>query len=215
MALLACGRVSFDAPTDASVVECGADARLIACFDFEGDAGDRSGHGNDAIGTGVEYVTGRFGRGMRMTDTSRADLTAPSLDTTAWTFDAWIRPALPAAGAEELIFDHDMRWAIMLDESAGSLVFGCNSAVDQGFVSMSLAPDVWAHVACIDDGTTLTGYVDGVAEVVGSGNGGGDTTIAAIGGNTPLTQEPSPYVGVVDRMRIWNAALPASELADP
>jgi hypothetical protein len=217
LGLVACGRVSFDPRSDAGVdtpsaIECASDPRLLACYDFEGDLGDRSGHGNDATGTQVAYVPGRFGGGAHMDDRSRADLVSPSLDTTQWTFEAWIRPDVPPAGSLELIFDHDQRWAIMLEDQAGGLMFGCNSAVAQGFMSMPLASGVWTHVACIDDGTTIAAYVDGIVETIGTGNGGGSTTVAAIGGNTPLDQEPSPYFGALDRTRIWNVALTASEL---
>lgn len=217
LGLVACGRVSFDPLSDGGVdtqpvVECADDPRLLACYDFEGDLGDRSGHGNDATEIAVTYVPGRFGRAAHMDELSRSDLAAPSLDTTRWTFDAWIRPDVPPAGSLELVFDHDMRWAIMVEDQAGSLMFGCNSAVSQGSVSTPLTPGVWAHVACIDDGTTLSGYVDGVVETIGAGNGGGSTTVAAIGGNTPLDQEPSPYFGNLDRMRIWNVALTPDEI---
>lgn len=214
--LVGCGRIGFDARSDAqsdvAALECAADPRLIACYDFEGDAGDRSGHGNDANTTAVQFVPGRFGRAMHMNDASRADVTSPSLATTRWTFDAWIRPDLPPPASLELIFDHDMRWAIMVEDQGGTLVFGCNSAVSQGFVSRPLVPGAWAHIACIDDGVTLVGVLDGLVETLGAGNGGGGTTIAAIGGNTPLTQEPSPYFGAVDRLRIWNAALTPADL---
>lgn len=215
--LLGCGRIAFDPRTDAAdggpIVECGSDPRLIACYDFEGDLGDRSGHGNDANGTAVEYVAGHFGLGVQMTDTSRADLGAPSLDTTRWSFDAWIRPDPAPAAALELVFDHDQRWAIMLEEMGdGTFHFGCNSAVSQGFVVKVLSAGAWAHVACIDDGTVLRGYVDGALEDLGTGTGGGDTTVAAIGGNTPETQAQNPFLGTVDRMRIWNVALTPAEL---
>lgn len=220
LGLVACGRIEFDprsdaqvdAPGDAAAVECPADPRLIACYDFEGDAGDRSGHGNDATGIAVSYVAGRFGRAMRMDESSRADLDMPSLSTTQWTFDAWIRPDAAPAGLLELLFDHDSRWAIMFEETGGTLRFGCNSTVTQASVSTPLAAGTWYHVACTDDGTTLTGYVDGVGEVLGTGTGGGSTTTAAIGGNAPILDELSPYLGTIDRVRIWNVALTASEL---
>jgi hypothetical protein len=215
--LVGCGRVSFDPRPDggadaSTAIECASDPRLLACYDFEGDLGDRTGHGNDAIGSQVTYVPGRFGRGVHMDDASRADLTSPSLDTTRWSFDAWIRPDEPPAGALELIFDHDQRWAIMLEDRAGGLRFGCSSAVAQGFHSAPIAPGVWTHVACIDDGTTISGYVDGVVETIGAGTGGGSTTVAAIGCNTPVEQEPSPYFGTLDRMRVWSVALARAEL---
>ncbi len=216
--LLGCGRVAFDPRGDASadskqaIAECAADPRLIACYDFEGDAGDRSNHGNDANGIQVTYVAGRFGRGIQMDESSRADLAMPALATTQWTFDAWIRPDLPPAGSLELVFDHEARWAIMVEDQAGTLVFGCNSALTQGFVSRPLVPGTWAHVACIDDGVTSVGYLDGLVETVGTGNGGGTSTVAAIGGNAPLLDTLSPFLGTIDRLRIWNVALPPAEL---
>jgi hypothetical protein len=116
----ACGRVSFealDASSDLLVPDalqlgpaCPADPRLLACYDFESNGADRSGHGNDATLTSITFVPSVDGSALHATTASRGDLATPSLDSTRLTVEAWVRA--DQYGATDLVFDHDSRWAM-------------------------------------------------------------------------------------------------------
>ncbi len=90
--------------------------------------------------------------------------------------------------ARQIIFDHDMRWA--LDVAAGGGLF-CESSGIQATSTTLLAVGAWTHVACVLDVTALTIYVNGRAE--------GSVVVpalaaskqpAAIAGNAPPTDIP-------------------------
>jgi hypothetical protein len=219
LVICACGRIGFDPGStgdaarpsvDAAVAlaTCPADPRLVACYALDGSAQDLSGHGNDAVVSAVTYVPGIDGLAIETTASSRGDLTMPALDLSRFTIEGWIRPELDSSSLQ-IVFDHNMRWALVIEPG---LVIGCDLQGDT-VLGNALALGVWVHVACIHDGTTMTVYRD--VGVVGSravGPVAPGTFDAAIGGNAPPTDAPAPYVGAIDRLRIWNVALSAAEL---
>lgn len=214
--LLGCGRIYFDpvgdaAPPSSQADVCPADSRLQACWSFEGDLGDRTGRGNDAVGTDVAYVDGRFGRALQTTSTSRADLVAPSLDMAQFTIDAWIRPEVAPDLA--IAFDHDEHFAfgVGVVDAAHVQIF-CDDAGGTAYAGTPTPAGQWTRVICRDDGATLTLYVDGVEQASVSGMTVAGTMAAAIGGNAPPQDYAAAYIGLVDHLRIWNVALTPAEL---
>ena len=78
----------------AGLASCDAsDARLRACYTFDGDTKDRSSYGNHANAANVTYAPGQFGKALRLASNSRVLVAQhPSLDLTAMTIKLWIRP---------------------------------------------------------------------------------------------------------------------------
>jgi hypothetical protein len=58
----------------------------------------------------------------------------------------------------------------------------------------------------------LTLYVDGIEQASVPGATFIEASPAAIGGNAPPEDFAAPYLGLVDRLRIWNVALTPDEL---
>lgn len=211
-----CGRLAFDPIDGDATVEadarmlpgvCPVDARLIACYTFDGDTLDHAIHGNDAVGSAIAFVPGIDGQAVETTQASRIDLTAPNLDTTQFTVEAWVRTAGPI-GAEQLVFDLDSHWAIGLVEGVVQCVGGGISRSTR-----LVTPGVWTHIACTHDGTDSTVWIDGqAAATVTTGSYPGGNGDAAIAGNAPINNPPAAYVGAIDRLRIWNVARTAFEL---
>ncbi|NVB78681.1 MAG: LamG domain-containing protein [Kofleriaceae bacterium] len=211
--LLGCGRINFEPLADATppLDACPRDPRLQACWDFEGDLDDNSGNGNDAVGSGVVYVAGMFGLALQTTPTSRADLVEPSLDMTQYTTDAWIRP--DAATALALAFDHDNHFAFGVDTvDADHVRIFCDTRGNTAYAGTPTPVGQWTRVVCRHDGATITLYVDGVAQGTLSGTTSVDAKPAAIGGNAPAEDFAAPFLGLIDRLRIWNVALTPDEL---
>ena len=72
--------------------------------------------------------------------------------------------------------------------------------------------DEWHHIAVVYDGSEVTIYIDGVADVTASRNAPVNTTqsffIGAAGKNTPTAY----FHGNIDEVRVWDAALTAGQL---
>lgn len=211
-----CGRIDFDplsSPDAAARSECPADPRLVACYDFEGDTSDRSGHGNDAGGAQVTYVPGITGSAIEMTSASRVDLIAPQLDLTEYTLETWVRPE-PFATGEGFIMDHNARWAVTLHAvSATTFELNCYGTPGPAIATFALAAGEWVHIACTHDATSVQSYVRGsLGAMVASGPIDPGSTAAAIGGDAPANDTFNPYAGAMDRFRIWRVARTPAEL---
>lgn len=213
MALTACGRVDFDAlgtagggPDAPGTTACG-DARLLACYPLEGNALDSSGHGNDAAASGVTYVAGVTGLAVQTTPASRIDLIAPSLASAAITIEAWVRP--DPVGTLTHVFDHDSHWAMrLLDDGTLQCVRNENQVNGPAVTFQA-----WNHVVCTLDGTTIRAYVgastpvEGPMSAIDPGSGP-----AAIAGDAPPTNPPSPLSATVDTVKIYGVALSRAEV---
>lgn len=197
------------------------DARLAACYGFEGTTNDSSTNANHpSIAANITYTPGINGSALvlsansnvRVPDTASLDL------TTASTLDTWIRlQAYPAPGARAMIVDHNGGYAAYINPS-GLLTCSVSVSVSTRFDSPAAIPlGTWTHLACTYDGTTLRMWIGGVE--VGSRPATGTIQTAAtegtrIGGNIPDGTNPTddPLIGALDQLRFWGAALPATEL---
>jgi hypothetical protein len=214
-----CGRIAFDPiAADASIdaapdaralpAVCPDDARLIACYPLDGDVLDHSAGDNDAIGSAISFVPGIDGDAVQTTVASRIDLTAPNLDTTQLTVEAWVRTGAPMP-EEQLVFDHDSHWALGIIDGAVQCIIGAGSNRS----TRQLTPGVWTHIACTHDGTDSTVWIDGqVAATMTTGPYPPGVGASAIAGNAPISNPQAPFVGTVDRVRVWNVARTAAEL---
>lgn len=190
---------------------CPDDTRLLACFDFENQTFDQTGRGNDAVATNTAFTPGIEGSpGLHMDATSRGDLTTSNLGSSEFSIDVWIDPDGAGNGAERNVFDHDKHWAIDL-AADGTLT--CWSGGNRYATTVAVQSDRWTHVACTFDGVAMRGYIDGGLELqVGAPPYAADSGAAAIGGDAPNPPGGLPWLGTLDRMRIWNTALSSAEL---
>lgn len=202
--------LAIDAPRIAPFCDP-SDVALVACYEFESSLADGSSHHNDPdIALNVTYGTGKVAAALVVSSTTEVDVADnTSFDVAAFTIEAWINPSqIPTGSNRAGILDCDQRFGFFL-HSNGDLV--CT-----GGTSLTVAAGVrvgqWTHVACTDDGATLTIYVDGTAT---SGAGGmpptGPHTGITIGGNNP-PGGGSPLDGSIDQLRLFGVARTAAQL---
>jgi hypothetical protein len=145
-----------------------------------------------------------------MTAASRIDIASGDFQVTLLTVEMWIRFDEGEPTARAIVFDHESRWAVSV-EPGGVLVCELNP------VPLQAGPRIvagrWTHVGCSYDGTSLSAYIDGMpagtvlALPIMTGS-----QPAAIGGNAPAADTPTPFVGALDRVRVWSSNLNAQEM---
>jgi RHS repeat-associated protein len=177
-------------------------------------ASDSSGLGNNGtVSGGATWVTGKVGGALSFDGASGAvtlaSVSGIATGNTPHTVAAWVKVnALPSNRAWILLLGNEgtgaHHWLI---NSAGGTALGVWSGSQ---VSPSLPVGQWKHIALTFDGTTLTGYVNGVS--IGS-----QAATFNLAG-TPLTLAQAHvgenyFNGVVDELNVYNRALSAAEVA--
>ena len=177
-------------------------------------ASDSSGLGNNGtVSGGATWVTGKVGGALSFDGVSGA-VTLPAVaglapGNTPHTVAAWVKVnVLPSNRAWILLLGNEgtgaHHWLI---NSTGGTQLGAWSGSQ---VSPTLPVGQWKHIALTFDGTTLTGYVDGVS--IGS-----QAATFNLAG-TPLTLAQAHmgeeyFNGVVDDVHVYSRALSAAEVA--
>jgi hypothetical protein len=143
---------------------------------------------------------------------------ANSLDlTTGVTIEAWVFPTTSPTNWKTIILKeqpNDFTYALYGGSPSGTLpsawIYISSEENVQG--SSSLPLNTWSHLAATYDGVTLKLYVMGTQ--VGSRALTGSIVTSGgpvrIGGNSIWTNEF--YKGMIDEVRIYNRALPPSEI---
>lgn len=187
------------------------DDTLVACFEFDGDLLDLTANDNDLVATDTAFAPGVGGDGdglLLSNDSEVVGPTAsPSLDfTDRMTLEAWIRADVDQ---QRWFVDHDGQWGLEV-QSDGDLRCTVRTLDDGGSDNANdveggvAVPGVFTHVACVYDGAQVTLYQDGLS--VASSDATGAIATAASGGFSVGQDAPGgpPFVGLVDRVRIWS-----------
>jgi glucose/arabinose dehydrogenase len=209
--------------TVAEAPACPTPTGLVGAWAFDEPSGasvvDASSAGNAGTISGATRTTaGRFGGALTF-DGSNDWVTvgdAPSLRlSTGMTASAWVNPT--ALGGT---------WrTVLFKERAGGISYGLYGNDDAGRPSVhvstplevstrapsALGVGVWTHLATTYDGTTLRMFVNGV-QVSSAAVGGAivnDAGPLRIGANGVW---PEPFAGRIDEVRLYNRALPATEI---
>jgi hypothetical protein len=186
------------------------DTTLVACFEFEGKIVDESSHAQhvDVLGPTI-FVRGHQGKALLMDDLTRVHVP----DNTAWkdgelSVEMWIYPVyLPDGTARAGLLDKDGAFGLFVHPD-GTVSCTMNGAVEAVVAEVG----VWSHVACVNDGTNIVLYADGVAKASTPAAGPVVTTgeLAAIGGNSP---DGEPFRGAIDDLRVFARARTPDEIA--
>jgi hypothetical protein len=213
-----------DAATDAPPAAPFCDSKdphLVACYDFEGDAKDRSKNRLDAHTHNVNFVPGKVGMAMQFAANSDADAdNNNALDIQALTIEAWINPSqLPSSTAFVVILDVDRQYALHLygDGSVVCVLVGAPFNVPA--TTEIVAVNQWTHVACTYDNTAAAAYVNGVSTVPVTGGNGlgtqGNTGLSIAADNNPSGPVRARMIGLIDQVRLMDIArTPAQICAD-
>jgi len=173
---------------------------------------DKSVSGNTGtIAGGVTKVMGKLGQGMKF-DGGSGYVSGSGLSSGTnlpVTISAWIYPKTVSGG--QYIFDRATVGACngyTMSINAARLYGGGNT--EYLLTGSIIATNRWQHVVEVFDGSTITGYVNGVKYL--SPAGGSDTC----GGTTwyigSYGTSASRFTGSIDDVRIYSRALSASEV---
>jgi hypothetical protein len=212
-------------------------ANLLAYYDFEGNANDRSGHGlNGTVVDGQLASPGKLGQGLglQVNDAGYADLGNPALldfSTGDWTLAAWFKTAITGTGDANkgTIVGKGgdntggKRYAlIMSEEVEGIVTLVCDDDVTKELARSTTTTndDQWHFVVGLREGTAIKIYIDGYLEGTEpvdaaydlSGTTQHNAYIGAMTDNRDGTLYKT-FIGSIDEVRIYNRALSEGEIA--
>jgi hypothetical protein len=220
LALAACGRIDFGVIGDATVIgdgklftACAPDVALGACYAFEGDVVDGTGHGNDGVASNINFGPGVQGTAVLTTTSSRIDVAASMwFGSPGITAEGWVRvDMLPVAGGRAVVLDDDQNYSMAVADN-GTVV--CDFLGVYAQSTAALVVGAWTHIACAGDTSRAAVYVAGTL----SGATTPGPTIAfgsgpvAIGTNAPASDPRDWLVGAVDTLRVWRVVLADSQI---
>lgn len=214
-------------------------ANLLAYYDFEGNANDRSGHGlNGTVVNGQLASPGKLGQGLglQVNDAGYVDLgNPPVLDfgTGNWTVTAWFKTAME--GIVDDAFEGTIygkggdntggkRCAFIMNQNTpGVLTLVCDDDVNRRDANSRTITndDQWHFVAGQREGAVIKIYIDGLLEgtnnAVGaaydlSGTSQHKAYIGALTDNRDGTIYKT-FTGSIDEVRIYDRALSDAEIA--
>lgn len=181
---------------------------------------DISGHGRDgrfaaAVSSGPTWTTGKFGSALSFSGGigvagDRVDI--PLSPAVAWgsafSVEAILKPS--AADPDGLVIGMDPVFAVW-SAQGGKVHWRLNRSASN-LLGPTLDPAKWSYVAATYDGSTMRVYVDG--QIAGSqaltGVGQTGPTVAYLG----CAPNDGCYGGLLDEVRVSNAALSAATIAD-
>jgi hypothetical protein len=198
-----------DAPDDSpALVFCDPSRPdLVACYEFEGNADDRSANHLNATTDMVGYQAGRVGSALALGKTSTVRIAdTPVLDLQQFTVEAWLYQTDSTQGQNVTVVNNVMQYGLLLDTANQPF---CACFTDTLIVASATTPlplNRWTHVACTYDTTVLTLYVDGAVARQAPGNGPANVMAMSgtgIGSDSANTEDFHHYVGLIDELRIW------------
>ena len=184
---------------------------LIAYYPFDSSANDTVGAHAGTI-TGSTFGNGKFSNALVTTaSTDMVTLATPIPLGTSWTITTWFSSPLNPTGRWRTLTrgngcgDHQV---IILNSGyeLGSYDNCGGSAFHGSGFQMSTLNNGWHHLAAVGSGGTTSFYIDG--RLVGTVNTQSTSNIYAIGNYQGGGQ---PW-GTMDDFRVYNRALPASEI---
>lgn len=205
---------AHEAARDAAAADAGADPcaspDLVGCFTFEGATlEDRSPTKlAPVVVQDLVFGVGHSGQGLDVGPATNLRF-APSaaFNLAAVTVEAFVKvAALP--GGDEVIFDADDRYGMLLQPSGAIRCNGSGDPVAGGTVTVGK----WVHVACVWGGGAIRVYIDGALAVMGGGGTGNGSGQEAIGGDAPSGNDR--FAGSIDTMRIFKVVRTPAEMAE-
>lgn len=189
--------------------------RICLEFDVDGPAGvsDQSLHGYPVNVAGGDIVEGPWSGAFRFDvgATVEVDCDGGCAGGSAVTYQAWVRlDELPGAGDRAGVVDNNGILGMFITETAELRCVSSSGTTEGGSVPLG----EWSHLACVADGDLLLAYIDGasVAELsIRPLPPTDDPVPLAIGNNAPQLNDG--LVGLMDKVRVWDEARTAEQLA--
>ncbi len=213
---------------------------LVGHWTFDGPtltattALDSSGNANTGTLTGTnglpKPVAGRLGQGIQFDAVDDLVTIADNalLKPTIETVSAWVNPRV-VTGSQVIVNNgnRNTSWSAYILKfgvcdgggSSGKISFTVRSsnAAGNSTVTQTDTPvaDTWTHVVGVNDGTTLSLYINGVLNNTGSGlSSYAPSGPIRIGSDADVANANQRYIfnGSLDDVRVYNRALSAAEI---
>lgn len=174
---------------------------------------DDSAYGNDGIPVGTVYIpNGQMG-GARSFNSSNTDYIAvndsPSLNPSAITLEAWIKPRL-FEEANIISKGGNNGFRFKLNDGSGLLTLMDRGSTNYIYTSKPLRLNEWTHVVGTADASGLKIYINGVLDVANTTPYGTTTTTSPLYIGTYGNLQY--FTGDIDEVRISNKARSADEI---
>jgi fibronectin type 3 domain-containing protein len=195
---------------------------LVAAYSFDAGQGttltDVSGHGNTGTLTSATWTAaGKYGAALSFNGTN-SWVTIPdsaSLDlTSGMTLEAWINPAALGSTWRTVLFKEQSgktTYDLYANNGGGRPEAGVWIGAERTVQGSALTANTWSHLAATFDGASIKVYVNGAlaGSVAQTGSMAASTGALRIGGNSIY---PEWFSGLIDEVRVYNRALPQSEI---
>lgn len=229
---LGCGRANFDPvgdgrEPDAVTVMDGRTIPAAPVVWLSMDSSppvDMAGAHTVNCGTCPTPVPGVRGGALRFDGSQDSFLTipyTPDLDASAgYTVAAWLQLETVPTGnnnyacaiSKPLLANDRDTYSLCIDSMARVLYYSASSTGDDYTYGAAVNPGGWHHVAMSWDGTTKTGYLDGVATAVMTATHSDDHDIL-IGADANTGSTVYRITGAMDDVFLYTRALSAQEIA--
>jgi len=202
--------------TPSSVAIPVAPSNAVARYSLAGNTNDVWGS-NNGSSPSSSYVTGA----NQTYDTGDAiSLDGQVLDlvdsvSSGQTYTAWVKPA-----SDETHFTFDIGWHYNVDKGYGVRFYPGKTRIYPGNSGTGYDPTIsfgaWNHVAMVDDGSSITLYIDGQKELTVSQTpaNGYENTGFLINTEEKQGEIYDTQTGDVDDVRVYDTALTDDEVAD-
>lgn len=187
----------------------------VGYWPFDSALTDASGNGHHLTGASATYAAAKFGQGVQTNGTAAASQTLLSGPVGAgpWSLAFWAPKPGMFQGTQVQLTYANASSAVVLQVSGSFSGVGASGQVirkNGSITAVSVTPtlaDGQHHFALVNDGTTLTLYIDGAA--VGTANPAGVTdafeAFGQVAANTNFV--------TLDDAAVWDVALTAEQVA--
>ncbi|MHC4331566.1 MAG: LamG-like jellyroll fold domain-containing protein, partial [Planctomycetota bacterium] len=199
-------------------------AGLVGHYKLDQDASDSSGNNHGTLAGNLQWAPGKIGGALSVVGTGVGDhveIPMAGVSVSAGTIAMWAKLAPdPQVPATRYFFGHTVgpgwsnRIQLYMDDSDTVLDLGLGDSHNTYKNIITLATDIWYHIALTWDGSNYTVYVNGAAMANGSYTGlDALSTAADIGNDGNAGGRSEAFNGLLDDVRIYSRVLSTAEIA--
>ncbi|MBB1509290.1 LamG-like jellyroll fold domain-containing protein [Tessaracoccus sp. MC1756] len=208
------------------VVPARVEGGLVASYPFDGDldaadgqtAGTVSGPRIGAPGGSITFGEGVHGQAVMFDGATGVRLPDGLVSAPTWSVSLWLKPTVTTQFTPTFFAARDeTSWVSLLPSGHGgvggdSMIWSGSAWYDAGF-GQKLPVGAWSHVAFTVDSGKLAAWVDGTRVFEGTGFPDVLTTTDGVF-SLGVNWWDAPYSGAMDELRVYNAPLSDTEVAE-
>jgi hypothetical protein len=195
---------------------------MVGWYPGDGSGRDIRGRNGGVVEGNVTFVAGRVGQALRLPGNGDRVLVgrAPSLQLQDFTVDAWVKRSSPTTVSNNphpntpagTFFAYGQGgYGFAIDQPTGRL-FLTQIGISAVFSVRTITDTNYHHVAVTKQGSTVTFYIDGVADAPVTYNPTFTFTSGAAIGARGDGDVLNSFFGDIDELEIFNRSLAAAEI---